>query len=171
MFLQIKSFKGASNCQFELFCIPWFRYVLVHVTRVDGVYERLNVGVAGEQNLYGIRRDRQRLLQELHSGHPRHALVCDDQRHAMLLQQRECLGAALRLECVVFFVQNASKQPEIRYFVVNEQYLVPSHLPLRRQSGSCATARSILACSVGFALTGILTRNVVPLPCSVSNQI
>ena len=78
--------------------IPGLEDVLVEADLVDGADGRIGVGVGRQQHALGIGLQLQGLRQELDAGHPRHALVDDEEAdgaasHGELPHDVEPLGA------------------------------------------------------------------------------
>ena len=75
--------------------IPWLQEEVVDVRLIDGTDRSAGVGVCGEQCTLGIGIDVHWLLQEGDPVHARHALVGEQQGHAViahlqLFQQIQC---------------------------------------------------------------------------------
>jgi hypothetical protein len=61
--------------------VPGFHQIVVEARFVDGGDRRGGVGVGGEQHPHGVGVELARFAQEGDPGHPRHALVHQQQRH------------------------------------------------------------------------------------------
>ena len=75
--------------------IPWLQEEVVDAGLIDGTDRSARVGICGEQRTLGIRIDVHCFLQKCDPVHARHALVCEQQGHAViahlqLFQQVQC---------------------------------------------------------------------------------
>ena len=64
--------------------IPGLVEVVVDLCGVDGADGCFGVGVGGQEDAFRVGIDRERLLEKVDSGHPRHALVGEEERDDIL---------------------------------------------------------------------------------------
>ncbi len=94
---QSSSRSSSTGYSFSCGRVPRFQQVILHIRLVDGRYGCISVGVGGKQDAAGFRVKLARLLEELHAGHPRHAVVGEQQAHLLvpeleLFQRLQGLG-------------------------------------------------------------------------------
>ena len=91
----------APECLFDVgakqFVVPGFGQELVDCALVDGVGDRLQVGVPGKDNAHAVGMNILDAAQELHTGHAGHALIGDHHVDAVLAEQRQPCSALVAL--------------------------------------------------------------------------
>ncbi len=75
---------GEPDRFFQLFAWARFRQITEHLAFVDRRFDRLQVGIARQQNAHRVRRQRLHRFQHLDTRHTGHTLVGDDDVYRMI---------------------------------------------------------------------------------------
>src|SRR5262249_54377806 len=165
---QLEHLHRAVEGQAELLALPGLGDVAEDAARVDRRDDRLDVGVAGQDDAVGIRPELHRAMEEIDAVHLRHALVGDDPRRIVRLEELEPTPPALggqHLELVAVVVGEGAEDVGLvvddhhRVLPVVDLHASPYRVPPTALS-SCAPA----------AAPGSTTRNVVPPPGTLSTS-
>ena len=93
---QLVALDGVGQDPAQLLGVPGLGDVAVDAPEVDRLDQHVDVGEGGHDDADRVGADLARRLEQLEPGHARHALVGDDHRHVVLLDQRQRLLAAAR---------------------------------------------------------------------------
>src|ERR1051326_3706922 len=85
----------------ELVVGPRFTHIHVHKSTIDGFDQRVEIGVAGQENSNHVRAPISASLQQFEARHLGHTLIRDDDRHFMHVQQVHRLIAGRRCQTEV----------------------------------------------------------------------
>jgi hypothetical protein len=154
---QFMPFQRVAHDQQDVVVVPGLGDVAVDFAAIDGILDRLHVGIAGQQQAHRVGPALAHLGQEAGAIHFRHAHVRNHQVDRLLLQQLQTLGAAFRRQHLVALAaeQAAQGRQDVR-FVVDAQ------------DGHHGVASFA---SVMGRFWGRVTRKVVPWPSTESTSI
>ena len=144
---QLEHLDRAVEGQAELLALPGLGQVAEDPARVDRRDDRLDVGIAGQDDAVRVRPELHRAMQELDPVHDRHALVGDDHRRIVRLEELEPAAPALRgqhLELVTVVVGEGAQDVGL---VVDDHHrvlpVVDLHaLPIVSRPPPCQASRS-----------------------------
>ena len=89
---------------------------------LHGIHRRLQRGVAGDHDHFGVRPGFAALFQHLHAVHLLHAQIGQHHVEGLLLQQRQRVGAALRgRHLVALLLHDVLEVLQRDFFVVDDQ--------------------------------------------------
>ena len=98
--------------------------VAIHAALIDGVNDRLDVGVCGKQQADNLRVRLPQTLEELDTGHLRHPLVGHDDIDVLLLDDLETVGGARGTQDAVVEPQQVLNAMDQIGFIIHDQQAV-----------------------------------------------
>ena len=151
-----------------------------HFALVDRALDRVEIGVAGEQDAHGPRRERADLRQHLDAGHLRHAVIGHDDVDVLVADDVERFGAVRREEQIELPAEHDPHRVQHALLVVDEQEPRPRSIlcacACMRYTASLSGGNSSIVrrgCCVGDAagrLIGRMTVKAEPLPTTDSTS-
>ena len=108
----------------QVVVVPGLRDVLVNGTGIDRVHQRFHVSVSREEDPDGLLPKFCRFDEEFEPRHLRHPLVADYCGEIVLKDKFEGLSTAPRGDDRVMPREKPLQRPQIRGFVIDNEYLV-----------------------------------------------
>ncbi len=120
--LELMLLERAAHRQQQLRVVPGFADEAEDLAAVDGVFHRLLVRLAGEQDALGLRRDLLEPREQLHAADARHVVVAHHHLgpEALVTGQRG-LAAGGRLDLPTAPLQAPAQRTEDVLFIVDQQ--------------------------------------------------
>ena len=116
--------QGAHDRQTQVFVVPGLLCIAVDLPAVDGVCERLRVGVGSEDEPDHVRTKPRRLFEKLRAGHAGQGLVCNQQRHVVLREQAQRLLARRGAQNLVGGAEESFEPPKVGGLFVHDHHLL-----------------------------------------------
>jgi hypothetical protein len=116
--------QGAHDREPQVFVVPGLLRVAVDLPAVDGVGERLRVGVGREDDPDQVRAQRGRPGEKLRAVHAGQTLVRNQQRHVVLREQAQRLLARRGAQNLIGQAEESFEPPEVGGLFVHDHHLV-----------------------------------------------
>ena len=112
----------------DLLRVPRLGDVAIDLAEVDRLDQHVDVGERGEDDADRVGLARAHLAQQLDAGHLRHALVGDDDRDLLAVEDAERLGATARGQDVERLAEVEPERVEVVLLVVDDQDGIALHV-------------------------------------------